>query len=149
MTLIIGCGHPDCGDDAAGLLVARRLRELGLPAVEASGEATGLMSCWEGETDVILVDATLSGAPAGTIQVWEAEQAPLVRERFRCSTHGLGVVEAIELSRALGRLPPRLRIYGIEGRRFEPGAGPSPEVVQAVEQVARRIREEIPCMKQD
>jgi len=147
--LIIGCGHPDCGDDAAGLLVARRLRELGWRAVEASGEATGLMSCWEGETDVVLVDATLSGAPVGTIQVWDAGQSPLVRERFRCSTHGLGVAEAIELSRAVGSLPPRLRVYGIEGRRFEAGASPSPEVLQAVEQVVRRIREEIPCMKQD
>ena len=147
--LIIGCGHPDCGDDAAGLLVARRLRQMGLPAVEASGEATGLMSCWKGETEVILVDATFSGAPPGTIQVWDAGQAPLVRGRFRCSTHGLGVAEAIELSRALGSLPPRLRIYGIEGKRFEPGASPSPEVLQAVEQVVQTIREEIQCMRQD
>jgi len=147
--LIIGCGHPDCGDDAAGLLVARRLRELGLRAVEASGEATALMSCWEGETDVILVDATSSGAPPGTVQVWDAGQAPFARERFRCSTHGLGVAEAIELSRALGSLPPRLRIYGIEGRQFAPGGSQSPEVLEAVEQVVQRIREEVQCMKQD
>jgi len=40
---IIGCGNLDRGDDAAGLLVARRLRALGVEAAEHSGEGLTLL----------------------------------------------------------------------------------------------------------
>ena len=36
-------------------------------------------------------------------------------------------------------LPKRLRVFGIEGRRFDVGSGISPEVVSATEEVAKRI----------
>jgi hydrogenase maturation protease len=49
------------------------------------------------------------------------------------------LAEAISLARVLGRLPERLRVYGIEGRCFEPGTEVSPEVKVAVEEVVRRI----------
>jgi len=55
------------------------------------------------------------------------------------STHGLGLSEAITLARVLDRLPHRLRVYGIEGRQFEPGTEVSPEVKLAVEEVVRQI----------
>lgn len=140
--LVIGVGHPDCGDDAAGPLVARRLRALGVRAIESPGAGAALVHAWEGEPEVIVVDATSTGAPPGAIQVWDAASTPLARENFRCSTHGMGVAEAVELARVLGRLPARLRIYGIEGRRFEPGSRPSDEVLAAVEEAAQRILEE-------
>ncbi len=41
--MIIGCGNSDRSDDAAGLLVARRLRELGIDARELSGDMLGLL----------------------------------------------------------------------------------------------------------
>jgi hydrogenase maturation protease len=140
---IIGCGNPERGDDAAGLLVARRLRELGIEAREHSGEALGLLEAWEGADRVILVDAVYSGSVAGAVSVWEGGSAPVAGEPFRCSTHGLGIAEAIALGRVLDRLPPQLRIYGIEGRRFARGAKPSPEVAAAVEAVARAIAAEV------
>lgn len=143
--LVIGCGHPDCGDDAAGVLVARRLRALGLEAAEASGEATELMSLWEGRQDVLLVDAMMSGASPGSVVVLDADEAPLDRAGLRCSTHGFGVAEALALGRALGALPHRLRICGIEGRRFAPGEPPSAEVLAAVTTVVQMILEEIRC----
>src|ERR1035437_11103975 len=55
------------------------------------------------------------------------------------STHHFGLAEAVELARVLDRLPPCLWIYGIEGRRFEQGSCPSPEVARAIEEVAERI----------
>jgi hypothetical protein len=53
------------------------------------------------------------------------------------------VAEAVELGRALGRLPPSLRIYGIEAGQFELGSPPSREVLAAVEELARRIAQEV------
>jgi hydrogenase maturation protease len=80
----------------------------------------------------------LTGAPVGTVQAWDGRQS-LASVRTNASTHGLGVAEAIELAQVLDRLPTRLRVYGIEGRRFEPSAEISPEVQCAVEEVVRRI----------
>ncbi|HTZ97132.1 MAG TPA: hydrogenase maturation protease [Terriglobales bacterium] len=136
--LIIGCGNRERSDDGAGILVAERLRELGIEAETRIGEALDLIEAWNGADDVILVDAVLTGAPVGTVQAWDGRQ-PLASVRTNTSSHGLGVAEAIELAHVLDRLPTRLRVYGIEGRRFEPRAEISPEVRCAIEEVVRRI----------
>jgi hydrogenase maturation protease len=140
--LILGCGNPDRSDDAAGLLVARRLRELGIDAHEAGGGGLALIDAWSGWADVIVVDAVMSGAPPGTITIWDARTSAFPVGQFRCSTHALGVAEAIELARALDRLPSKLIVFGIEGVRFDPGEPPSAEVADAVERLARHIAKE-------
>lgn len=136
--LIIGCGNRQRSDDGAGILVAERLRDLGIPAETRRGEAADLIEAWRGANDVIVVDAVVTGAPVGTVQAWDARQ-PLGSVRATPSTHGLGVAEAIELALVLQCLPARLQVYGIEGRRFEPGVEISPEVQRAIEDVACRI----------
>lgn len=145
LPLVIGCGFADRGDDAAGLLVARRLQQLGWEAQEQSGEVAALLLAFDeagpGRT-VILADAVRSGARPGTVLRWDAGLKSLPRESFHRSAHGLGVAEAVELARALGKLPGRLLIYGIEGACFEAGVGPSPEVLAGVEEAVRRILEE-------
>jgi len=140
--LIIGCGNRQRGDDGAGIIAVERLRALGLEAQACSGETSELMETWNGAGDVILVDAVVTGAPAGTVQLWDG-QHPMQRSRSSASTHGIGVAEAIELARTLGRLPARLRVYGIEGKNFEMGSDVSPEVERAVTQVVERIAREV------
>ncbi|MGO9403571.1 MAG: hydrogenase maturation protease [Terriglobales bacterium] len=135
---IICCGNPERGDDGAGALVAGRLRDLGLEAETRSGEASELLEAWRGADHVIVVDAVETGAPAGTVWRWEGWQTNFPTRRST-STHGLGLSEAITLARVLDRLPHRLRVFGIEGRRFEPGTEVSPEVKLAVEEVVRQI----------
>jgi len=140
--LIIGCGNRQRSDDGAGVLVAERLRQLGIDADTRTGEAADLIEAWKSADDVIVVDAVVTGAPVGTVQVWDGRQ-PLNSVRTTASTHCFGVAEAIELARVLNRLPTRLRVYGIEGLRFEPGAEISPEVQRAVEEVVQRIMAEL------
>lgn len=142
--LIIGCGNRQRGDDGAGILVAERLRECGIEAVARTGEVTDLIEAWKGADDVIVVDAVVTGALVGTVQAWDGRQ-PLASLSTTTSTHGLGLAEAIELARVLNRLPARLRVYGVEGRRFEPGTEISPEVHRAVEEVVRRIIDDQNC----
>jgi len=137
---IIGCGNPDRGDDAAGLLVARRLREMGVDALDQSGEGLELMESWRGRDAVIVVDAVVTGAPPGTVTVWDAVEQPQIDEVFRCSTHHFGIGEAVMLASVLNRMPRRLLIYGIEGRQFDVGIAPSAEVMSAVEVLAEQLR---------
>jgi hydrogenase maturation protease len=116
---------------------------LGIEAQEHGGEGLRLLESWSAAESVIIVDAVISGARVGAISVWDARTAPVARDIFRASTHAFGPAEAVELGRALGRLPPALRIYGIEAGQFEPGSSPSPEVLAAVEELARRIAEDL------
>ena len=152
--LVIGIGNGLRRDDGAGLMAARRLqagaarvsrrRHSAEPfrVLEHSGEGVGLIDCWEGADAVILLDAVRSGAPPGTIHRWDARLRPLPAKAFRGSSHALGLAEAIELARALGRLPPYLVVYGIEGRDFEAGTALSPEVEAALGHCVARVLEE-------
>ncbi|MBN1529374.1 MAG: hydrogenase maturation protease [Thermoleophilaceae bacterium] len=137
---MLGIGNPWRGDDAAGLEVARRLREAGLRALEREGEPSTLLDAWEGEREVILVDAVSSGCEPGTVHRLDAAAAPLPAELFAVSTHHLSVADAVELARSLGRLPERLELYGIEGAAFDAGGGMTPAVAEAVEAVAAELR---------
>ena len=130
---IIGVGNEYRRDDAAGLIAARRLRARGVEADEHTGDLATLMERWSGADDLILIDAVRSGAvPAGTLHRLDVSRAPLPRELFRSSTHALGLAEAVELSRALGTLPGRVTIYGIEAHDFAPRVGLSADVERAV-----------------
>ena len=139
--LIIGCGNRDRGDDAAGILAADRLRALDIAGIEtrtSSGEPSELIELWAGATNVILIDAVVTGSAPGAVHQWDAQRS-LHYGKATGSTHGLGVAEAIELARALKCLPANIRIYGIEARQFELGSEASPEVRQGVDEVIQRI----------
>jgi len=145
-TLIIGLGNEYRRDDAVGLVVARRLREAAPESVlvlEETGEGASLLESWRDADTVILIDAVRSGAKPGTVHRIDAQAQPIAKQFFRFSTHAFGVAEAVELARALGRLPPRLIVYGIEVKGFESGVGLSPEVEAVAEEVVERVLAEI------
>ena len=132
--LVIGTGNDHRGDDAVGLLIARRLRvrtNLEVAVHEHKGDGTTLMEAWAGAQKVIIVDAARSGAAPGTIYRFEVTSDDIPTALFSQCTHTFGVAEGIELARALKQLPPRLVLYGIEGARFQFGASLSGEVYKA------------------
>jgi hydrogenase maturation protease len=102
-----------------------------------------LLSAWEGCDAAFVVDATESGGEPGAVRRLSAHDGPLPPELQRASTHLLGVAEAVELARALGRLPERTIVYGIEGGSFDTGAPMSDEVQAAAADVAASIRREL------
>jgi len=144
--IVIGIGNPDRGDDGAGPAVVRWLRGK-LPAdieIRAhDGEPASLLACLEGARAAWLIDASASGAAAGSVLRFDARAAPLPEQAFAVSTHGLGVAQALELARALGELPGCCIVYAIEGGTFEPGAPLSPAVAAAVAEVGERLRREL------
>jgi hydrogenase maturation protease len=147
--IVIGIGNADRGDDAAGRWAVRLMRPMlreNFEAAEHDGEALKLLSAFDGVAAAFLVDACQSGAPPGTVHRFDVSTASLPRSLFSLfslSTHGLGLGEAIELGRALGRLPPCCIVYAIEGQSFEVGAPLSPPVSAAVADVAQRLASEI------
>ncbi len=144
---VIGVGNEWRGDDAAGLLVARRLRELvgnKVAVLENSGSVSALLEAWEGAEAVILADVVRGGGRPGEIYRFPEHDDLLLAELFAdASGHAWGLAQTIALGRVLGELPPYLVVYGIAGRDFGLGREVSPEVARAVPEVARRIRQEI------
>ena len=139
---VIGVGNPLRGDDAAGLLVARRVRELAgsaIEVIELEGEPARLLDAWEGAELALVVDAISSGGAAGEAMRFDVTEEPLPRAVTAPSTHALGVGDVVELGRVLGRLPTRIIVFGIEGAGFEAGAALSAEVRAAVDRVAEAI----------
>jgi hydrogenase maturation protease len=142
MSLVIGIGAFDRGDDAAGLLVAERVRAVTSPRTvtvrELAGDQLGLLDLWAGAREVYVIDAVRSGAPPGT--VYRFDGADHLTSHFASdSTHALGLADVVGLARALGELPARLVGYGITGALWKPGDPVSPQVTDAVGVVARRL----------
>jgi hydrogenase maturation protease len=143
--VVIGGGNPYRGDDAAGLAVAARLRDrapAGVTVVECEQEPTRLLDAWEAADVALVVDAAASGAPPGTVHRFDGAAGAVPERVFRSSTHAFGVGDAVELARALDRLPPRLVVYGVEGADFTAGAPLSGPVADAVERVAAQVEDE-------
>lgn len=147
--LVIGIGNAYARDDAAGLLVVRKLKERavsGCVFLEHNGEGASLLEAWKDATSVIVIDAVRSGAEPGKVHRFEAGQAPLPAESLRGSTHAFGLCEAVELARSLNQLPRRLTVYGIEGQEFTAGVKVSPGVERAVGDVAQLVLREIEAL---
>ena len=105
----------------------RRRRPRGRPRVararparrRARGRGRRRSRCstrWAGADEVVVVDAVRSGAPPGTRAPLRRAGEPLPPALRGASTHAFGLAEAIELARALGRLPGAARRLRHRGR---------------------------------
>jgi hydrogenase maturation protease len=144
--IVIGLGNAFRGDDAVGLLVARRLRDrvTGLARVlDRPVLGPDLLELWEGRVLAVVVDAMQTGRPPGTQHRIEVGAHPLPASLAATSSHGFSLAQAIALGQTLGRMPRRLVLFGIEATSFDPGTPPSAPVEAAVPQIARRIEEEL------
>jgi hydrogenase maturation protease len=133
--LIVGVGAPDRGDDAVGCAVVeelRRRRPSCITAVVATSPSR-LLDLWTGHSPVVVVDAVRTGRrPPGTVSTTRIDDQPLPERTRSGGTHGFGVADALELARALGRLPDRVVLVTVEAVGFDQGASLSPAVAMSV-----------------
>jgi len=123
--------------------VAARLRAAGATVLDCADEPTRLLDLWQGLDLVVVVDALSSGAPAGTLHRVDAADGPLPRDLRLASTHAMGVADALELGRALGRAPRRVVVVGVEGASFGMGEELTPAVAEALDGLVSSALEEL------
>ena len=114
--LVLGLGNDILGDDAVGLLAARRLRLLlpdSVDVVESGGGGLDLLDALEGYDRAILLDAILTGThPPGTILEFSAED---FKKDDAPSPHYAGLPTVIQLAESLGIVfPSHFRIVAME-----------------------------------
>jgi hydrogenase maturation protease len=114
--LVLGLGNDILGDDAVGLVAARRLRA-SLPAavdvLEQAGASLDLLDILEPYDRALILDSIVTGQhPPGTIL--EFDRADF-QEVLGPSPHYAGLPEVLRLAEALGiPFPAEIRILACE-----------------------------------
>ena len=143
--VVIGIGNRFRRDDAAGHRTAERVETAALPNVDSiqhDGEPAHLIDLWDGADIAYVVDAVPGDHP-GRVHRIDVGDGRVPEQPRRDSSHAVRLGDAVELARALGRLPRRLVLIGIEASDFDAGEGMSPAVDRSADAVAQGIIREI------
>ncbi len=146
---VLGIGSP-FGDDQAGWKVAEALKQqLSIHLHRApricieSHDRPGvrLIELIRGVNTVIIIDAVKSDSVIGTIHRFQKDTLLDTENRF--STHGISILEALQLADALNELPANLLFYGIEIGTITVNATLSQRVEKAIADLARQLKNEM------
>ena len=143
--LVIGVGNRWRGDDGVGPRTVDAISRLGrddVDVVALDGEPARLVSAWTDRHCVVVVDAIRAGAQPGTIHHLVGDDR-IPAPGGESSTHGGGVAAAVAIGRALGSLPERLVIVGVEPAAIDHAAHLSPAVAGAIDEVVDRVLKEV------
>lgn len=135
--LVICIGNDLVADDGVGHVVyneltrrdlpqGTRLKLLGLGGMALLGE-------FSGEDLLVVIDAVQFGVSPGTVHVLDWEDLPEGGSHVSC--HGIGIREAIEVSKKLypETTPKSVYLVGIEGQCFDQlGKGLTAEVAASI-----------------
>lgn len=135
--IIVGIGHDYRRDDAVGLVVARRIQAEGHDDVTVlclGEDLFKLLDVMQPGARIVVVDAVVSGAPAGTIHRVDLLGArPGSQIPATSSSHAFDLVQVLALAGTLARVPAAFRLVGVEAADVAPGVGLSPAVAAAVD----------------
>jgi hydrogenase maturation protease len=134
--LILGVGNPLAGDDGVGVKVTEALTAAGnLPdgvrLLDVGVLGIDVLAWVQPEEPVVIVDAVHGSGEPGTLyrldldEIAPPDEPPL-------SVHDLGIAEALQAARLMGR-PLRGTLIGVEPARIQPfTTGLSPAVAAAL-----------------
>ncbi|KTD73750.1 hydrogenase maturation protease [Legionella tucsonensis] len=146
---VLGIGSP-FGDDQAGWKVIEILKQqIVLPSritqyvMIESHDRPGirLVELINNAHTVFLIDAIKSNKGIGTIHQFKKDEITDPENQF--STHGIGVLQALQLASALNVLPNNIIFYGIEIDVIALDSSLSPCVQSAVEKLATQLKKEL------
>lgn len=144
--LVVCIGNDLVADDGVGHAVYGELKRRKLPE-EVSLKLLGLggmalLHEFRGEDTLVVVDAVQFGVSPGTVHLLEWDELPEAGSHVSC--HGIGIREAIEVSRKLypENTPDNVFLVGIEGQCFDQlGKGLTAEVSASVRSAADKVIE--------
>ncbi len=145
-TVIIGLGNDLLADDAFGIMVARRLKELEIGSVdivEAAEHGLGLLEYLEGYKRAIIVDALIDTEKGRIVETDLEAGNRLIAPSF----HAVSLIEALHVAKEAGlKLPARVKVYAVTVLdSFVIGGEMSPEIVRSIPVVVDRILQSLGC----
>lgn len=148
---VLGCGSPLMGDDGIGLKVIEALKNTelegleSLDIVDAGVCGLDLLNLLDGAKKVIIVDAVLTGSRAGSVLRIEGRELVKGTDTHTLvSVHDLTITDVLRIGEHVQSLP-EIVVIGIEigELAIEFSRDISPEVLKAVDEAIKLIREEI------
>ena len=145
---VVGCGDLTRADDGAGPALVRRLREDGVPSgvrlVDGGTAGVNVAFQLRGAKRVVVVDATSTGAAAGTVFRVPGAEVEDMPPLSGLSSYSFRWDHALAFARWLlgGDCPADVTVYLIETLDLTPGAELSKPVREGIEQVLGLIRRE-------
>lgn len=140
VTVVVGIGNADRGDDGVGPEVIARLRERDVgDAKLAVTDPTRLIECIGGADLAILVDACHGIGEPGAVRTY----SDIPPEATTASSHGLSAATAVRLAGLVGAGPKRVRYVVVEGSDFGVGAPMSPPVKASLDRVVDEVLKEL------
>ena len=116
--------------------------------VRKLAEPIRMLDQLEGCERIVILDACLSGAAIGSLVRLEWPD-PRIGAGRPGSTHNLELGDVLRLAARLGKLPPRVVVFGLEVRDVAAGAEPNDELLAALPTLVRRVQQEIVTMEWD
>jgi len=135
----VGIGSPH-GDDQIGWIVVRELAAAMRDEIEVhqATQPAELLDWLEEVHQLVICDACLTGGAAGEIHRWVWPTDSLATHK-RAGSHDLSLPFVLSLAERLGKLPPRVVVWGIELGDASPGAAISSSLRSAVSQIISRM----------
>ena len=158
---VIGLGSHH-GDDQAGWLVVKHLRERNFPEARLAcvQHPAELLDLVEADQDLVICDACSGNGspglidcgvwrPVALIQRWNSESdgcLPRVNDEsminhLRAGSHDLSLFDVMELGYSLNGFPESAEVWTLEGSAWGPGTEPSAVIESAAVRVAESIWE--------
>lgn len=140
--LVLGVGNLLMGDEGVGIHILRTLEHerpvAGVRLLDGGTGGVNLLTEFDGADDIVLIDATRDGQPAGTITFLQPE---FVGDLPRgLGAHDFGLKDLFAAAALLGRLP-RIHLYTLSVEEVRPMCTElSPAVAAAVSEVVHIVR---------
>ena len=146
-TLVLGLGNSLCLDDGLGGrvvdMLARQVLPPGVQIQDGGLPGWGLVTCLEGWSHVILVDAAHMGLEPGAWRRLQMEEVMLETNQGGFSLHSPGLADGLALAQALQLLPEEVIIYFVEPESTEQGMGLSSTVQAMLPELVDNILKEL------
>ena len=138
-SLLVGIGSPH-GDDSVGWEIARRVaHQVGDSLLVRCARTPAELLDWLDGIDTLDVcDALVSEAAVGSFCCWQWPAHEIERAPFGGS-HDLSLPAVLALAANLGRLPPRVRIWGVGIDPERSLESLSPDAAAALPSIVDRI----------
>ncbi|RMF36813.1 MAG: hydrogenase maturation protease [Planctomycetota bacterium] len=149
-TLVVGLGSPH-GDDQAGWLATDALAQRfppNDPVLRKANSASELLDWIDGVGRLIIVDACLGLNRPGEFRCWRWPHRAMAIGKW-AGSHDMPLAAVLDLAHRLGRLPPRVEVWGIQSGEQQLGDDLSAAVRDAlpylVDAIVESLHEVTPC----
>jgi len=145
--IVIGVGNLLLKDEGVGVHVARELKKNDLPSgievFDGGVAGIGLLDYLREASKVLLIDAADMNLKPGAVVRFTPEDVREEKIGPRFSSHDIGLLEILQLAKALEQGPQEVVIIGIQPKEISWGTGLSPEVQASVPRAIEAVLKEI------